>query len=93
MFAGAVVKAGAQIGPGVIINTVCSIDHGCFIGEVVHINPDARLAGGCGSERSWVGICASNVAVDVIVGAGVAVLDEFSEKCCCRDAGSSVESK
>ena len=36
---------GAQIGPVVIINMGCSIDHDCVLGEVVHINPGARLAG------------------------------------------------
>ncbi len=59
---GAIVVAGACIGENVVLNTACSVDHDCQIGDHVFIAPGARLGG--------------NVAVGrfVLIGIGAAVL-------------------
>ena len=70
----------ASIGLGVILNTGCSIDHDCVLGDAVHISPGVRLAGGVHvGDLSWVGIGASvrqlvRIGVRVIVGAGSTVV-------------------
>lgn len=43
--AGAVVNSGTQIGKVVILNTSCSVDHDCVVGDGVHIGPGARVGG------------------------------------------------
>ena len=45
VFAGAIVNPGARIGRHVILNTACSVDHDCVLGDYVHICPGVRLAG------------------------------------------------
>ena len=41
-----VVQYGAKLGNGVILNTACSVDHDCQIGDYVHISPNTALSGG-----------------------------------------------
>ncbi|MGE4416361.1 MAG: acetyltransferase, partial [Marinobacterium sp.] len=75
----------ACIGKGVILNTGCSIDHDCTIGDCAHISPGARLAGGVKvGMQSWVGIGASvkqliNIGHQVTVGAGAVVLVDLPD--------------
>lgn len=45
IMAGSVVQTGARIGKDVIVNTRASIDHGCVLGDHVHIAPGAVLCG------------------------------------------------
>lgn len=61
IMAGAVVQAGARIGKHVILNTLCSVDHDCVIGDYAHIAPGAHL---CGHVE---------VGEGALVGAGVCV--------------------
>lgn len=42
---GVVVNAGTRVGSHVILNTACSVDHDCVIGDYAHISPGAHLAG------------------------------------------------
>lgn len=84
-FAGAVVNAGVRINPGAILNTCCSIDHDCLLGDAVHISPGARLAGGVQvGDLSWIGIGASVrqlicIGQRVMVGAGSAVVGDIPD--------------
>lgn len=83
--AGTIVNAGARIGHGVILNTACSVDHDCLVGEFAHVSPGARLAGGVTvGARSWIGIGAVvrqgiRIGDDVVVGAGAAVVDDIDD--------------
>jgi sugar O-acyltransferase (sialic acid O-acetyltransferase NeuD family) len=43
--AGAVVNSGTKLGRAVILNTSCSVDHDCVVGDGVHIAPGARIGG------------------------------------------------
>jgi sugar O-acyltransferase (sialic acid O-acetyltransferase NeuD family) len=85
VLAGAVVNAGVRIEGGAIINTACSVDHDCYLGEAVHISPGARLAGSVRvGDRSWIGIGASvrqliKIGSDVVVGAGAAVVSNLAD--------------
>ncbi|CAI3797057.1 UDP-N-acetylbacillosamine N-acetyltransferase [Pseudomonas sp. MM221] len=85
VFAGAVLNIGASVGIGGILNTGCSVDHDCALGDAVHISPGARLAGSVAvGQCSWVGIGACvkqmiNIAADVVVGAGAAVVSDVGE--------------
>jgi acetyltransferase EpsM len=45
VMAGVVVNAGTRVGKHVILNTRCSIDHDCVLGDYVHVSPGATLAG------------------------------------------------
>ena len=66
--ANATVGVGSKVGDGVFLNTACSVDHDCVIGDYAHICPGTHLAGtvtvGAGA---WVGI-GSNVVQDVTIG-------------------------
>jgi acetyltransferase EpsM len=42
---GAIVRANARIGSFVILNTGCTVDHDCIIGDYAHIAPGAHLCG------------------------------------------------
>lgn len=84
-FAGVVVNPLATIGLGTILNTGCSIDHDCVLGECVHISPGARIAGSVNvGPLSWIGIGASvkqliNIGSNVTVGAGAAVVNDIGD--------------
>lgn len=83
VFAGTVVNADTRVSLGGILNTGCSIDHDCVLGDAVHISPGARLAGGVRvGDLSWVGIGASvrqliSIGQRVMVGAGSAVVTDI----------------
>ena len=85
ILAGAVVNADASVALGGILNTSCSIDHDCVLGEAVHISPGARLAGGVQiGDLSWVGIGASVrqlicIGQRVMVGAGSVVVSDVPD--------------
>ncbi len=43
--AGAIVNTGVKIGAHVILNTTCSVDHDCLLGEFASVAPGAALGG------------------------------------------------
>jgi len=61
----AVIQRGTQIGKHGIINTACSVDHDCILGDFVHIAPNATLCGGV------------QIGDQTFVGAGVVVLPQI----------------
>ncbi len=77
--AGAVAGVFVKSGRGVILNTGCTVDHDCLLGDGVHVSPGAHLAGGVHvGGRSWIGIGASvientRIGSDVMIGAGASV--------------------
>ena len=45
IMAGVIVQTAARIGEHVILNTGCTVDHSCVIGDYAHIAPGAHLCG------------------------------------------------
>jgi len=80
VMANATVNARASIGRGCVLNTACSVDHDCIIGDFAHIAPGARLAGTVTvGTRAMVGVgsCVHQVRTigsDCIIGAGSVVV-------------------
>ena len=67
VMAGAIVQPGCRIGRHVILNTGCSIDHDCVIGDFVHIAPGARLCGNVNvGDGSLVGV-AVGIAPNTVI--------------------------
>jgi sugar O-acyltransferase (sialic acid O-acetyltransferase NeuD family) len=53
----ATVNARASVGRHAILNTACSVDHDCRIGDFVHVAPGCRLGGGVEvGEGTFLGI-------------------------------------
>jgi len=83
--AGAIINADVTIGYGGILNTACSVDHDCKLGEFVHISPGSRLAGNVTvGARSWIGIGAVvkegiTIGQDVTVAAGAVVVRDIKD--------------
>jgi len=77
------VGVGAQIGGGALLNTSCSVDHDCTIGECAHVCPGTHLAGNVHvGARAWIGIGSSviqgvTIGEDTFVGAGSVVLKDL----------------
>lgn len=75
-----VVNARTQIGRGCILNTACSVDHDCVIGDCTHIAPGARLAGTVtvgGGTLIGIGSCVHpnlHIGAGAVIGAGAAVV-------------------
>ncbi len=83
VMAGAVVNPFTTIGLCSIINTSCSVDHDCVIGEGVHISPGVNVAGRVLiGDLSWLGAgsvvkqCVK-IGSSVIVGAGAVVVNDI----------------
>lgn len=80
VLAHAALGAEARIGAACILNTSCSVDHECVLGDGVHIAPGAVLAGEVEiGNRSFIGpgaVIASGVQIgaDTIIGAGAVVV-------------------
>lgn len=78
--AGVIVNTGSRIGRNTILNTGCTIDHDCSIGDHVHIAPGTNLAGTISvGERAFIGIGASvvqniTIGIGATIGAGAAVI-------------------
>ena len=83
--AGAVINGFARLGRCCIINTSCSVDHDCVLGDYVHISPGAHLAGQVRvGDRSWIGIGAVvregiTIGSDVVVAAGAVVVSDVAD--------------
>lgn len=53
---GAILQAEVEVGKHAIINTACSIDHECKLGDFVHISPNSTLCGNVHiGDGSWIG--------------------------------------
>jgi sugar O-acyltransferase (sialic acid O-acetyltransferase NeuD family) len=82
--AGAIVNTGSRIGDNVILNTGCTVDHDCIVGNHAHIAPGVNLAGNVlVGEGVFVGIGSSVVQGVVLgewvtVGAGAAVVSDVA---------------
>lgn len=82
---GVIVNAQTEIGQGAILNTACTIDHDCKIGNFVHISPGAHLAGNVHvGQETWIGIGAVvregvRIGSNVIVAAGAAVVRDIPD--------------
>jgi sugar O-acyltransferase (sialic acid O-acetyltransferase NeuD family) len=79
------INALAQIGKGVILNTSCTIEHECIIGDFAHIAPGAVLAGNVRvGERTFVGansVVKQGVTIgrDVTIGAGSVIVRDIED--------------
>lgn len=86
VMAGAVINPFTSVGMSSIINTSCSIDHDCVLGEGVHVSPGANVAGGVEvGDLSWLGIGSVvkhglKIGNSVIVGAGAVVVKNVPDK-------------
>ena len=76
---GAMLNPGSVIGGHCILNTHCSVDHDCRIGDVVHVGPGARLCGtvtvGSGTFVGAGAVVLENLKVgeNCVIGAGAVV--------------------
>lgn len=80
---GAHVNALSTVGKGCILNTGCSIDHECVLGDFVHVAPNAVLCGNVEVGRgSFIGansVIKEGVKIgeNTIIGAGSVVLKDI----------------
>ena len=85
VMAGVVVNSEAKVGKHCILNTNCSIDHDCILGDYVHISPNAALAGDVTiGEGTHVGIGACiiqgvKVGKWCTIGAGAVVIRDVPD--------------
>jgi sugar O-acyltransferase (sialic acid O-acetyltransferase NeuD family) len=81
----AIINSGTHLGQHVIINTAASVDHDCWIGDFVHISPNATLCGGVSvDEGTIIGAAAMvipgvNVGKWVTVGAGTVIIRDVPD--------------
>jgi sugar O-acyltransferase (sialic acid O-acetyltransferase NeuD family) len=84
LLAASVVQAGADIGPGCIVNTAAVVEHDCRLDAWVHVAPRALLCGDVQvGARSHIGAGAValqgvQLGADTVVGAGAVVVKSFS---------------
>jgi sugar O-acyltransferase (sialic acid O-acetyltransferase NeuD family) len=73
IMAGAVLQARVLIGRNVIVNTRCSLDHDCIVGDHAHLAPGSVLSGGVTlGVASHVGTGAT-IIHDIRIGDGATV--------------------
>jgi acetyltransferase EpsM len=84
VMAGAVIQAGTRVGRHVVVNTRCSIDHDCVLGDYASVAPGATL---CGTvtlgEGAWIGAGATikeglTVGSGCTLGAGATLVKNMS---------------
>jgi sugar O-acyltransferase (sialic acid O-acetyltransferase NeuD family) len=74
-----------EIGRGVILNTSCSVDHECIIGDFAHIAPGAVLCGNVKvGKGSFVGANAVirqgiTIGNNVMIGAGAVIVKDLPD--------------
>lgn len=79
------VNALSVIGNYAILNTGCIVEHGCILGEAIHIAPGAVLAGDVKiGDRSFIGANAVikqgiTIGKDVVIGAGSVVITNIPD--------------
>lgn len=85
VLAGAVVNARTRTGRACILNTACSVDHDCTLGEAVHVAPGARLAGMVTvGNRALIGVGAAvipsiKIGNRCVIGAGSTVVRDIPD--------------
>jgi len=85
VMAGVVVNVSVSIGKHSILNTNCSIDHECVIGEFVHISPNAALGGNVEvGEGTHIGIGACvkqgiKIGKWAVIGAGAVIVKDVPD--------------
>jgi sugar O-acyltransferase (sialic acid O-acetyltransferase NeuD family) len=83
----ATVNADSVIGRHVILNTDCSVDHDCRVGDFVHIAPGGRLGGSVTvGEGTFLGIGVKvlpgvRIGRWSVVGAGAVVTRDLPDNC------------
>lgn len=83
VFDGVVVNTGTAMGDCCILNTSCIVEHGCDLGNNVHVSPGAVLSGGvkiganCMIGAGAIVIQCVNICPDCLVGAGCTVLEDI----------------
>ncbi|HSK67850.1 MAG TPA: NeuD/PglB/VioB family sugar acetyltransferase, partial [Candidatus Limnocylindria bacterium] len=81
----AAVNVGSHIGRHCILNTSCSVDHDCQVGDFTHVSPGAHLAGGVRvGPRCHLGVgCAVipgiTLCAGCVVGAGGVVVRDLAQ--------------
>ena len=81
----AVIQAGATVGKHCIINTAATVDHDCWLGDFVHISPNAALSGNVEvGEGTHIGTGASvtpgvRIGKWCVVGAGAVVVRDVPD--------------
>lgn len=82
---GAVINADTIIGNHSILNTNCTVDHNCKIGDFVHVSPNAALAGNVQiGEGTHIGVGACviqgiKIGKWATIGAGAVVIDNVPD--------------
>lgn len=83
VIAGTVVNRDAQVGRGVILNTLCSVGHDCLVKDFAQISPGVNLGGAAViGEGVFLGIGTkvvpeAQIGAWSIVGAGSVVLEDL----------------
>jgi len=94
--AGTVVNCGAQVGRGVILNTLSSVGHDCIVQDFVQLVSGANLAGAvvieCGVFLGIGAKVAPQVTIGAwsVVGAGSIVLEDLPPRSFCYGAPARV---
>ena len=94
--AGTVVNRGAQVGRGVILNTLCSVGHDCILRDFAQIAPGVSLGGAAIiGEGVFLGIGTkvvpeAQVGAWSVVGAGSVVLDDLPGGSLCHGVPARV---
>ena len=82
----ALIQVGVNIGSHCIINSMCSIDHDCLIGDFVHIAPGSTLCGNVAvGEGTMIGAGSTIVpGIEIgkwsVIGAGSVVVNNIPDK-------------
>ena len=85
VMAGAVVNPGAMIGDNVILNSHCTVEHDCVIGNHAHVAPGATLSGAVQvGQLSHIGTGASvrqgvRIGERAVVGVGAVVVNDVPD--------------
>lgn len=94
--AGTVVNRGAQVGRGVILNTLCSVGHDCILRDFAQIAPGVNLGGAAIiGEGVSLGIGTkvvpeAQIGAWSVVGAGSVVLDDLPGGSLCHGVPARV---
>ena len=81
---GVVVNSGTLIGRACILNTNCTVEHDCRIGDNVHIAPGATVSGGVSiGHNSMIGVGANvihsiRICDGCLIGAGATVVRDIT---------------